>query len=69
MNQEEKQLFFYFYYDGEISDELFDLASCVATEASAAFPANFSSHEEIVRWDVPKKLPLDQGRCAYRRRE
>jgi hypothetical protein len=34
----QKTLFFSFFYDGEVNDELFDLASVVCVEASSNFP-------------------------------
>lgn len=54
----------YFYYDAPIDDELFDLASCAAAEASESW---FCA-EHILQWDFPKKIP-EEGVYAYLRKE
>ncbi|MCH9608752.1 MAG: hypothetical protein S4CHLAM45_06590 [Chlamydiales bacterium] len=57
-----------FYYDGEISEVDFDIASCAITEITAAFPIGYSFEERIERLDAPAKIPV-QGRLAYLRKE
>ena len=57
-----------FYYDGEISEADFDVASCAITEITAAFPIGYSFEEHIARLDAPTKIPV-QGRVAYLRKE
>jgi hypothetical protein len=69
LDENKKRMKFYFYYDGAINDDLYDQASCIATEASAAFPPDFTSEEEIERLDAPQKIPDHQGRFVYRRME
>ena len=68
LNPEDKILSFDFYYDGEISDKAFDLASCAITEASAAFSPEFKTEEKIVRIDAPSPIPC-VGKFAYKRKE
>ncbi len=58
----------FFYYQGEISEEVFDVASCVITEITAAFPVGYQFEEHIERLDTPSKIPI-QGRLAYLRKE
>lgn len=61
-------LFFSFFYGGEVTDELFDLASVACTEASAHFPEYFVE-DRIERLDFPQKIPFTEGRYAYLRKE
>ena len=62
---EERQLF-YFYYDCEITDELFELASVASTEASCA--CDYFSEDHILKLEFPQKIPI-LGRLAYLRNE
>lgn len=64
---ENKLLFFSFFYDGTIDDELFDLASIACTEASGNFP-EYHVKDVIERLDYPQKIPA-QGHYAYLRKE
>lgn len=64
---ETKTLFFSLFFDGKISDELFDLASAACAKASAKFPGYFLNNT-IVRLDFPQKMPF-RGRYAYLRKE
>jgi hypothetical protein len=57
-----------FYYDGSVSEEDRESASCVVTEVIAALPEDFSVSEEIVQFDAPARLPTVEA-WAYRRRE
>lgn len=57
---------FFFYYDGEITDELFDLASVACTEGSCYLP--YLCEDEILRLDSPKSIP-QVGAYAYLRYE
>lgn len=65
-NSKEKIQSFLFYYDGEITGELFDLASIASTEASCSL--DYSTNEQILRLDYPQKIPA-KGRFAYLRYE
>lgn len=62
-----KKLIIYFFYDGEISDELFDLASVAITEISADLP-DYELDDHIERLDYPNKI-LIKGQLVYLRRE
>ena len=63
----DKKLILYFFYDGEISDELFDLVSVAATEAGGTL-SDYFTDEHCLRLDYPKKIPI-QGRLVYLRKE
>ena len=67
VNIEKKELYFSFFYDGQVSDKLFDLASIACCEASSYFPDYFV-HERIERLDYPIKISVE-GRYAYLRKE
>ena len=60
-------IFFSFFYDGEVSDELFDLASVASAEASSNFPEYYVK-DIIKRIDFPNQIPV-RGRYAYLRKE
>ena len=62
-----KKFIVYFFYDGEISDELFDLASVAITEMSADV-AEYELDDHIERLDFPEKIPT-QGHLVYLRKE
>ena len=64
---DEKTVYLYFYYDGEISEEDNESAECVATEFISSYP-EYKLEVEIVRIDWPKGLP-QEGELVYRRRE
>jgi len=55
-----------FYYDCEITDELFDLASVASTEASCSL--DYFSEDRILKLEFPIKIPID-GRLVYLRNE
>jgi hypothetical protein len=64
---DEKVIYLYFFYDGEISEEDRESAECIATEVIS----NFSKHTlevNILRWDYPKQIP-NEGELVYKRRE
>lgn len=54
----------YFFYDGPIDDELFDLASCAAAEASDSWFCD----DHILQVNFPSQIPLN-GFLAYLRKE
>lgn len=67
MKWDEKTVFLYFFYDGEISEEDRESAECIATEVIA----NFSEHMlevQILRLDYPSRIP-NEGELVYKRRE
>src|SRR5689334_12288755 len=61
-------LILHFFYDGEITDKLFHLASCACVEADpGVFP--YTINDEITtRLDYPQEIPI-QGRLVYLRKE
>ncbi|MCX6989857.1 MAG: hypothetical protein NTX49_02145 [Chlamydiae bacterium] len=63
----DKILFFNFFYDGEINDDLFDLASIACTEASANFP-EYQVRDVIEQVDYPKAINV-KGDYAFLRKE
>ncbi len=62
-----KKLILFFFYDGIITDKLFDLASVAATEAGVSLPEYFTD-DHYVQLDYPKEIPI-QGKLAYLRYE
>jgi len=68
LDESKKLLFFYFFYDGEISQLETALASRVSIEAQATFP-DFQIEKRIVQLDHPEKIPSVGKRIAYMRKE
>jgi hypothetical protein len=58
----------HFFYDGKITDKLYDLASCACAEADpGVFP--YSLNDDIaIQLDSPLTIPI-QGRLIYLRKE
>lgn len=56
-----------FFYDGDISEEVFDLASIATAEMAADFP-EYDLDDHIERLDYPKKI-LVEGILVYFRKE
>lgn len=46
-----------FFYDGTISDEDFELASCAITEIISDFPPAYQLDQQIQQLDSPQKNP------------
>ncbi len=63
-----KRLILHFFYDGEITDELFDLASCATTEINPGFFDYEVNSDFTTRLDYPKPIPIE-GRLVYLRYE
>jgi hypothetical protein len=59
----------YFIFDGEISDEDLDDASCVSCEVSADFVDDCGCTSSCVRIDYPKLIPAFGQVCVYARKE
>lgn len=57
----------YFFYEGEVSDKLFDLAGVAITEMSADLP-EYELDDHIERLDYPAKIPYT-GHLVYLRNE
>lgn len=68
-NKEEKLLCVYFYYDGQVSEEVIDLWECAISEVVADFGTDYTLDERMLRLDYPQKIPLLRGRYAYSRYE
>jgi hypothetical protein len=56
----------FFYYNGEVTDELFDMASLASTEAVSL--SGYFVRDHILRLDFPEQIPV-QGRFAFLRKE
>ena len=57
-----------FFYDGPISDEDRESASCVETEVIAGLPDDVQVSTEVIRLDSPARPP-EPDRWVYGRRE
>lgn len=68
IDNDKKEFYIRFYYDGEVSEELIDLWSSAITEASAGLDPIYDLDNGIERLDFPKKIPF-RGRFAYFRKE
>lgn len=64
IDEKEEIMHFYYFYDGEITDELFELASVATTEA---FFSPYSVEQQILQLNYPQKIPI-KGRLAYLRK-
>ena len=64
----QKRLFFYFIYDGEVSKEDFHLAHLAIAEVSQSFPG-FQVDKDIERIDSPAKITRRGQRVAFARKE
>lgn len=68
IDEDQKKLGIYFYYNGEISEEDFCLANAAIQEAKASFPA-YRMEAQILRLDFPNPIPLEECTAAYWRQE
>lgn len=66
VDESAKKLFVSFFYDGEITDELFDIVSTAMAEVDV--PGYYELDEHIERSDFPEKIP-DRGNLIYLRKE
>jgi len=57
-----------FYYDGPVSEDDRESASCVVTEVIAALPEDVIVSDEVLQFSAPERLPEAEA-WAYRRRE
>jgi hypothetical protein len=67
-DQNVKKLEFYFFYDGEISKENFDLSNSAIDQGISTF-VGYSINRYILRLDFPEKIPTKHGRVPYARYE
>jgi len=63
-----KELDFYYFYDGEISQENFKLSNDAINEACLLF-SRYLINKHILRIDFPKKIPLFGDRVVFARNE
>lgn len=64
----EESITIYFYFDGVITDDNRDSASCVGGEVTGDFDENVLIREECIRLDFPEKIP-DHMDIVYFRKE
>lgn len=65
LDQDEKKMFFHFFYHGQISKEDFDLANSVIQEVNRYF-FDFKAEKQIIRVDYPEPI-LVKGSIVYSR--
>jgi hypothetical protein len=60
-----------FVFDGVISDDDKESASCVATEVIADYPDGYKIYQECVQMDAPRKIPSpgEGWRAIFARKE
>lgn len=66
VDEKSKTLFISFFYDGEITYELFDVASVAIAKADV--PGYYQLEERIERLDYPAEIP-ERGFFVYLRKE
>ena len=67
IDEVKKVLCFFFFYDGKITDELFEFASIAVTETGAML-FNYTAEFQIIQLDYPEEIPI-RGKVAYYRYE
>jgi hypothetical protein len=67
-NLRDRRVTLVFYYDGPISEEDQESASCMETEMIAALPQDAQVVSEVIRFDAPGRMP-PPDRWVYSRRE
>lgn len=66
IDEKTKKLSISFFYDGEITDKFFDIASTAVAEVDV--PGYYELDEKIERLDFPEKIPV-RGHLVYLRQE
>jgi hypothetical protein len=66
VDEKAKKLFISFFYDGEITDDIFDIASTAIAEVDV--PGYYELDECFERLDFPEKIPV-RGQLVYLRKE
>lgn len=69
VNEGKEMLYFYFYYDEKVTEEVLTLSKEAIAIAKKAFPETFRSVEEIVFSPFPKRTPSIEGIGVYYRAE
>lgn len=69
INEEKETMYFYFYYDEEVTEDLLFLSKEAIAIAKKAFSETFISIEEIVFFPFPKRMPSVDGIRVYYRAE
>ena len=67
IDEARKILCFFFFYDGKITDELFDFAT-VATAETETTLLDYTDEDQIIQLDYPEEIPI-RGKVAYYRYE
>lgn len=67
IDEKNEILFFFFFYDGLITSELFEFATVAIAEAGVTL-SDFTAEAQIIRLDFPEEIPL-RGKVAYYRYE
>jgi hypothetical protein len=62
-----KELIYFFFYDGTVTIELYELASVAITEVDL-YTFEYTIQEHVVQLDYPQKIPI-QGKLAFLRYE
>lgn len=57
-----------FFYDGELTEELLMLTSCILVEVETNTVKRYYCRETILRLDFPEKIPI-RGKLAFLRKE
>lgn len=64
-----REIYLFFFYDGEVSYELFELASVASVTIDLDLPGHYTFPSEIAtRLDFPKPIPIE-GNLAFLRKE
>lgn len=61
-------IYIYFYFDGEINDEMENTCTSVGTEVIAHYEDGMGIYEKIIRLDYPARLPMHEH-WVYKRKE
>ena len=65
LDEKQKKVSYYFYYDCDVTDELFELASVAVTEA---WSPDYYVEQHILQLPVTEMIPI-HGRFAFLRKE
>lgn len=68
VNEDEKNIYIFFYFNGKISDDDFDSTNCISGEVSGDFDPETKIIEKSIRIDFPNDLP-PHDYIVYKRKE
>lgn len=69
IDEKERKMEFYFYYDEEITEEIRSLSKEAIEIAKTAFPFDYEVLERIAFVPMPNPMPKDGSRMVYERNE